>query len=80
MIDLTILNCLTPPLGWLKITKNGKMKKVPPRCSFCSDTEWENINRKSMECISTLLKAHQLYKGNYEKIQRKIKDEEKMHI
>ena len=56
------------------------MKKVPPRCSFCGDTEWENINRKSMECISTLLKAHQLYKGNSEKIQRKTKDEEKMHI
>ena len=70
----------TVTLGWLKITKNGKMKKIPPRYSFCGDTEWKNINRKSIECISTLLKAHQLYKGNSEKIQRKTKDEEKMHI
>ena len=71
---------LDPTVGWLKITKNGKMKKIPPRYSFCSDTEWKNINRKSIECISTLLKAHQLYKGNFEKIQRKTKDEEKMTI
>ena len=56
------------------------MKKIPHRCSFCGDTEWENINRKSTEWISTLLKDHQLYKGNFEKIQRKSKDEEKMHI
>ena len=56
------------------------MKKIPAKYSFCGDTEWKNINRKSIECISTLLKAYKLYKGNFEKIQRKTKHEEKMHI
>ena len=55
------------------------MKKIPPRCSFCGDTEWENIDRKSIECISTLLKAHQIYKGNSEKYKGK-RDEDKMHL
>ena len=65
-------------LGWLKIPKIVKMKKIPPRCCFCGATEWENINKKSRKCLSTLLKAYQIYKGNSTQIQRKTEDEGKI--
>ena len=50
-----------------------KLKKYPPDVSFCGDTEWEKMNRKSIGCISTLLKANQIYKGNSKKYKGKGK-------
>ena len=61
-----------------KKSKNCEHEKSPPRCCFCGTTEWENINKKSRESLSTLLTAYQIYKGNSTKIQRKLEDEGKM--
>ena len=68
----------TTPLRVAQNSKNCKNEKIPPRCCFCGTTEWENINRKSREWLSTLLKAYQIYKGNPTQIQRKMEDEGKM--